>query len=370
MEGAIQILQGGDKTFEEAHTTFFQLKSVKKHTSARSAYGELKAIAAKYQSTSLAKVVAVMKAGGHFDKVIMMINTMIEVLRKEEQEDIEHKDRCENEANANGNEIEDNEQAIHKSEQEKERQERSKEDKQKELEEVEAQIAESKKKLEEMLNLRNKEVAAFRRAQKVDTEAIDLISQAIVKLSQYYKENDMETPGQEERHLKLMQQPGEHSVDPDKAPEAKFGDAGMHKQESTNIVAILEMIREDLHKEIKEGKADDAESQEEYEKQSGALEDTLAKQEATKVQLEDAIGDLDEDIAHTEKEKDEQEADLEAEKDEKKSIYTDCAWVKTHFESRRHARKKEIAGLVEAKDFLAGVAAGEPVIAPEQATLG
>jgi len=32
----------------------------------------------------------------------------------------------------------------------------------------------------------------------------------------------------------------------------------------------------------------------------------------------------------------------------------DCAWVKSHFDSRREKRKAEIEGLQEAKNFLAG----------------
>jgi len=41
------------------------------------------------------------------------------------------------------------------------------------------------------------------------------------------------------------------------------------------------------------------------------------------------------------------------------SVAKDCAWVKSHFESRRDKRKAEIDGLVEAKNFLAGVDAGD-----------
>ena len=42
-----------------------------------------------------------------------------------------------------------------------------------------------------------------------------------------------------------------------------------------------------------------------------------------------------------------------------KSLSTDCAWVKTTFKTRREKRKLEMDGLVEAKDFLAGVDSGD-----------
>merc|ERR1719421_987199 len=123
-------------------------------------------------------------------------------------------------------------------------------------------------------------------------------------------------------------------------------------------MAILEMLVEDLEKEMAEGRADDAEAQEKYLTQSGALQETLDSQTATKVSVEKELGDLEEKISNYEKFKDEKTADKDAEEDTKKSLDTDCKWVKTHFDSRREKRKVEIQGLVDAKGFLAGVAAG------------
>jgi len=55
---------------------------------------------------------------------------------------------------------------------------------------------------------------------------------------------------------------------------------------------------------------------------------------------------------------------LDAEKEVQKSLNTDCAWVKSTFDTRAKKRKLEMDGLVEAKDFLAGVDSGEPVLSP------
>merc|ERR1719160_1272154 len=227
--------------------------------------------------------------------------------------------------------------------------------KEKELKETKDAIGESKKNLQEMLDLRNKDHADFVRALQMDAEAVSLIEMAIVRLSKYYKENNIP--------LGLVQAP-EYSNDPDKAPETTFSGADAHQSESGGIVAILEMIKEDLQKEMKEGKADEADAQAEYEKQSGALQESLDAQKATKVSLEKEIAGLDDSIASAESYKNEKKDDLDAEEDMKKSLKTDCEWVKTHFDSRRDARKQEMAGLVEAKNFLAGVEAGEPVLAP------
>merc|ERR1719327_1659174 len=356
MEGAIQILQGGSKTFKEATTTLVQLKSVQKHKiSHDAAYSQLQTLAAKYQSGRLARLVAVMKNGGHFDKVMIMIDDMMALLRKEEQEDIEHRDRCENGQNANSNEMEDVESEMKKTEKKIGRLERTEDDKKKDLEAVEKEIEESKKELQKLLDLRNDDHAEFQRALQMDAEAVTLIESAVVRLSKYYKENNIP--------LGLVQAP-EYTKDEDKAPETAFSGSGSHKSESGGIVAILEMIKEDLQKEMKEGKADEAKAQAEYMKQSGALQSALDAQKQTKVSLEKELADLGEDISSAEKYHNEKSDDLESEKDMKKALATDCEWVKTHFQTRRDARKKEMEGLVEAKNFLAGVEAGEPQLAP------
>lgn len=353
MEGAIQILTGGDKVFEEATTTFLQLKAVQKHQS--KSYGQLKALAAKYQTSGLAKLVTMMKNGGHFDKVMIEIDQMMKILRKEEQSDIQHRDRCENGQNANGNEMDDVNSDIEKTQSKMDRLDRSKTAAKEEKTTVEGEIQESDDALAKMLELRNEDHAEFVRAMKMDSEAVSLIASAIVRLSKYYKENKIP--------VGLVQAP-EYKDDQDKAPETTFSGSGSHQGDSTGIVAILEMIKEDLQKEIKEGQADEAKAQAEYQKQSGALADSRAAQKETRVSLEKEIAGLSENLADAEKHKGDKEADLAAEENMKKSLETDCAWVQTHFGSRRDARKKEMDGLVEAKNFLAGVESGTPVLGP------
>jgi len=357
IEGAVQILSGGAKTFQEATTTFVQVKAVRKLSqSHENAYSKLKLLATKYQSASLQKMVSLMKNGGHFDKVMVMIDDMMAVLRKEEQDDIAHRDRCENGENANKNSMEDLQNDIKKVEKKKQRMQNTDDGLKKDLDEVKKQIAATEKDMADMLKIRNKDHADFQRALKMDAEAIQLITQATARLSKYYKENGIP--------LGLMQKAPEYANDADKAPETSFSGAGSHGSESGGIVAILDMIKEDLEKETKEARADEAKAQAEYEKQSGALQDALDAQTETKASLEKERADLADKMAGADKYKNEREDDLDAQKDAKKALGTDCAWVKTHFKSRRDKRKTEMEGLVEAKNFLAGVEAGDAVLPP------
>merc|ERR1719324_1921043 len=283
-----------------------------------------------------------------------MIDEMISLLRKEEQEDIEHRDRCENSQNANGNELDDLAHDIKKTEASLKRMGNTKSELEDEIGALEKEIAATKKDQKELLDFRNKEEADFRQALKDDTDAVALLKKAIVALSEFYKRNKIPLP-------ELVQKKApEYEQDADKAPETSWSGSGYggRKSESGGIIAILEMLVEDTEKEIKEGRADDADTQEKYLKQNGALQETLDSQEETKANTETELGDLEEKISNYEKFKNEKTADKDAEEDTKKSLDTDCKWVKTHFDSRREKRKVEIQGLVDAKGFLAGVAAG------------
>jgi len=355
MQLAIKILSSDDakKTFTASTSTFVQLAAVSKHsersTDRAKAYNQLKVLATQFRSSSVAKIAVEVKSGGHFDKVIAMIDDMIELLRKEEADDIAHRDRCENSENANKNELADLAHDIKKTEDSLKRMGNTEKELQGEIKALEKEIAATKADQAELLKFRNKEEVDFKQALKDDADAADLLRQAIAALSSFYKRNKMDVP-------QLLQKAPEYAEDADKAPEsASFsGDYGGRKSESGGILAILGMLVEDTEKEMAEGRSDDADAQGKYLKQSGALQDTLDSQEETKSSTETELADLQEKMSNYEKFKNEKGADQDAEEDTEKSLGTDCAWVKTHFKTRASKRKTEIQGLVDAKAFLSG----------------
>merc|ERR1719488_118408 len=142
--------------------------------------------------------------------------------------------------------------------------------------------------------MRNQEEAEFKQALKDDSDAVDLISKAIVSLTKFYKDNKIP--------LALAQKKKEdpkYAVDEDKAPETSFsgGDYGGRKGESGGIVAILEMIKEDTENEMKVARQDDADAEATYEKNRASLKETLDAQTASKVQAEKELADTETKIA-------------------------------------------------------------------------
>merc|ERR1719506_1842142 len=200
MQLAIKILssEGAKKTFDKSTTTFLQLAVVRKHADRSSvsskAYNQLKIVATQFRNRNVAKIAVELKSGGHFDKVITMIDDMIVLLRKEEQDDIEHRDRCENAQNANGNELADLKSEIKKTEASIARMENTEDSIKGEISALKEEISATKGDMKEMLDLRNKESTAFKNALKDDTDAAALLKKAIGALSSYYTRNKMPVP--------------------------------------------------------------------------------------------------------------------------------------------------------------------------------
>jgi hypothetical protein len=353
---AIQILNNkiSRTVFKNATTTFLQISS--KNQGLSKAYAKLQALAHTTHNLKLAKLAVQVKSGGHFDEVIASIDAMIEVLRKEGKADIEHRDRCQGAENKNTNDMEDLNHEIDKSGKSIERMEDEAKTLQGEIDTLKIQIGETEDELKKQLDLRNNEVALFRQALKDDADGVQILAETIAALSKFYKRNKIPM----ELRQKGKDEP-EYTNDPDKAPETIWEGAnyGGRKDETTGIIAILGMLREDLENEMKIGREEDAENEAEYEKGKAAAQEMLDAQTAKKIQTEKELAELKQKILDTEEYKGQKTGDLGAEKDLKGSLMSDCSWVKTHFKKRAEKRQTEIDGLQEAKGYLAGVETGD-----------
>jgi len=352
---AIELLNNkiSRTVFKNATTTFLQISSKSRDVS--KALAKLRALAHETSDLKVAKLAMRVKSGGHFDDVIASIDAMIEVLRKEGKADIEHRDRCQGAENKNGNDMEDLNHDIDKAGKSIERMEDKMKTLEGEIDTLKIEIGETKDEMDKQLDLRNNEVALFRQALKDDADGVQILTEVIAALKKFYKKNKIPL------ELRQKKDEPEYTNDPDKAPETIWEGAnyGGRKDETTGIVAILGMLREDLENEMKIGRQEDDENQAEYEKGRAAAQEMLDAQTAKKIEKEGQLAELKEKKLDTEKFKGQKEGDLDAEGDLQKSLMSDCSWVKSHFKSRAEKRQKEIDGLQEAKGYLAGVETGD-----------
>merc|ERR1719388_192723 len=157
IQKAIEILEGGAETFKSAHTTLFiQVAQSVEDKDRAEAYKKLRGLVNKGAGLRLAFLAAELRSGGHFDKIIIMIDKMVEDLRLEEQEDIKARDVCNNQENALKAQKEDLEYKIDKNGKKKERQEAAKADVLKEQEGKQDEIDMTNKTMAEMLAARKR----------------------------------------------------------------------------------------------------------------------------------------------------------------------------------------------------------------------
>merc|ERR1719359_314306 len=191
MTTAIGILSSEDakKTFESATTTFLQLDATP--TKADVAYKQLKEMAKKYGGVALAQMATEVRLGGHFDKVIHMIENMIIKLKEEAEDDIKHRDRCEAKQDTNKKNMEDLNFGIDKLKDKLGRFDDEKKELEKKISDTEKEIDTSEKNIQDMKDQREKEQKAFSKATEDDVNAIALLEKAIASLSKFYKENNV-----------------------------------------------------------------------------------------------------------------------------------------------------------------------------------
>jgi len=275
---------------------------------------------------------------------------MIQDLRVEEQDDIKARDRCQEEKNKADNEKEDLAYDIKKTGELIERLEAKHGELEKAIAVKQDEIDATNATMAEMLSTRNSEVAEFRQALKDDADAVNLLGQAVEALTAFYTNNKLP--------LELAQEDPKYSVDEDKAPETFGGkDYGGRKSESGGIIAILSMLKEDLEKEMKTGREDEAAAQAEFEKMRASLTETMNAAIKARTSLEDEKADISEKIADAKGENENNEQMKDDKQGELDAMKPSCDWVLSTFDKRREHRKAEIQGLMDAKAMLAGAPA-------------
>jgi septal ring factor EnvC (AmiA/AmiB activator) len=346
---AVEIL-----TSDEASATFGRATSMFLQTSEEAepknkAYRALKSVARKYHSLRLAAIAATVKTtvGGHFDSVIRSIDKMVGELRTEEQDDVDHRDWCQEHENKFTNQAEDLEYKVGQTEALIERLEAKSGELETAIASTEAEILQTQETMAEALATRNDENADFKAALKDDTDAVALLASALDALTSFYKNNKLP--------IGLVQKQPEYAVDPDKAPPAAGGDKpyGGRSSETGGITGIISMIKEDLENEIKEGKAAEATAQAEYNEQRATALKSLAALKEKKTNQEMQKADTDQKTEDAEGVKLDTETMAIQKYMELDSIKPNCEWIKSKFDTRREARKGEIEGLITAKAVLA-----------------
>merc|ERR1719265_2782483 len=334
-----------------AETSFLQINAGNDESApASKAYKVLKEQARKSHSIRLAALAATVRttSTGHFDEGIKEIDEVIQTLKDEEKEDIKQRDWCKDEYQKNSEEhanlkwtIETNLAVITKLEEAIAKLDENIQATAQEIKDTKEQI----KKMEDELIEENK---AFKQAKSDDEAAAALLGKTIDVLSKFYKKEGIDVGA-------LLQGPEFERSQWD-APDAEFSDKGKRSNQSKGIISILTMLKEDLELEIKNGVKDEIASQEEFEKAKAAAETLIVDLTEKKTNLEAAKSEKEEQKTLEHEKMAENEQSLSDNEEYKAKITPDCDWMLSSFQERVDKRKAEMAGLVQAKEYLAGAA--------------
>merc|ERR1719316_2685960 len=327
--------------FERSANTFVQHAAAQSSPERTKAYNLLKSVATKAGSLRLAAIATSVQTTWHFDAVIADIDKMIVALGEEEKADIEHSDWCESQSGAANSKNENLEYDKEQLDQKKERANNKKAELEAEVEKTESEMEDLQKAMDEALENRNKEHEAFKQAMKDDADAVMLIGKAIEALNGFYNPK------------MLMQQP-EYTTNPDTAPEAEFSSNEGRKSEGGGVIAILSMIKEDIEKEMKTTRADEAEDLAAYKKLYKESAASMKALEEKKVSLGQDIAGKVKEIAELDAVYADKEASKKATDDLLESLKPNCDWIARTFDTRMEQRKAEMKGLQDAKAVLAG----------------
>lgn len=360
---AVSILssEAATTTFENATSTFLQIAShpqLALSNLGNKAYQNLVAMAAKFQSVELASIAGMAKTArtaGHFKAITRAIDAMLARLREQAGSDIKERDFCQARLYKNQITLEDLDHEIDKAGGNIERLTGEIEELQTSGEHLKEEMNATQDDIDALKSLRATERENFIQSVKADDDAIALISEAIVSLSKYYSKGSALL--QTKTVKATVHTHSRRVANVSAPPETEFNTGEYTGAESATqgIVAILSVIKEDLEKEIETERRGDAQSQLQYESDLLGLNNVLSALAAKVAEIETVKASKTRELASLEEFKAMKTTDKELEDKVKESLEAKCAWVESHFDSRKDKRAAEIEGLIEAKNFLAGM---------------
>jgi len=305
-----------------------------------------------------------------FEKVMGMIDEMVKTLKKEQEDDTQKKEYCASEFDATDDKKKAAEQSISDNEGAITNIEEAIATVTEEMKTLAAGIAELDKAVAEATEQRKEEHEAFTELMAMDSQAKELLGIAKNRLNQFYNPALHIPPpkkelNEEERVYQSVAGPAEppalvqisahvqELVAPPPPPET-FDAYATKSQESTGVIAMIDMLVKDLDKEMTEAETSEKHSQKDYEAMMADSQAKRASDSSTLTNKEAAKADLEVELEARKEAKASATQELTATLDEIKALHAECDWLLQYFDVRKEARDGEIESLKNAKSVLAG----------------
>mmetsp|Transcript_95096 Transcript_95096/g.264459 ORF Transcript_95096/g.264459 Transcript_95096/m.264459 type:complete len:720 (+) Transcript_95096:71-2230(+) len=305
---------------------------------------------------------------GGFDKVIKMCDDMITVLKKEQSDDDEKLEYCQKQLDVSDDNKKSLERTISDEEHAIANAQEGLATLTEEISALEAGIKALDKQVAEATEQRKEEHSEYKELMASDLAAKQLLEFAKNRLNKFYNPKLYNPPpktelSEEDRifvnmggkapSLAEVSAHRHHKEAPATPPET-WSAYAKKSQESTGVIAMIDLLIRDLDKDMTEAETEEKSAQEEYEQ---TMQDSAAKRALDAKSLSGKLAaKADTEVA------------LETHKSEKEaagkqlmgviryiqSLHSECDWLLQYFDVRKEARASEMESLKQAKAVLSG----------------
>jgi predicted nucleic acid-binding Zn-ribbon protein len=311
-----------------------------------------------------------------FEKVLGMIDDMVKLLGEEQVSDDDKKAYCEAEIDKTEDELKALERKVSDLDKAIEEHRNAIETVTEEIASLEAGVKALDKEVAEATEQRKEEHAEFVSTLAANNAAVELLGIAKNRLQKFYNPKLYKAPPKRELSAEdrisvnfggtapATAAPGGIAgtgvtafaqADPGAAPETwAKGAAQGAAQESTGVMAMIDMLVADLDKEIQTMEVDEKNAQEEYEELMEASAQKRASDVKSIADKEGAKADLEANLQKLGEESKTTKAEAMAKGKTLMDLHTECDWLLQNFETRKEARAGEVDSLNRAKAVLSG----------------
>jgi len=355
IEKAIAILTS-DEARDTMSSSFksqgnlLQVGEAEQKCRARKAADHLRDLAGKHNDVRLAALSVSMRfrSQGHFDEVVDGIDKIISDLHKENDMDLKVKEDCEDDRNSNTKMAKN---AAYEIDQETAlivRKEAEIDAKNAEIARLQDEKKELQLQRDEATVNRAKEKSEYDEAKATDEAAVALIGKAKDALAKFYTDNS----------LAAFAQIGQPAVTAGAAPppppttwSEPYGGA---KGETNGIQSIMQMILDDVNKDITTATAEETKAIANYDAFMAETKAQIEKIDSDVSDLEGEIGDAELAIKDARAARGDKKKIMDEALMYLRSIAEGCDFMAANFELRKANREAETDGLLEAEAALTG----------------
>jgi len=333
------------------HKALKFLREARKHRGGKSHSADLDLIALALSGKSV-----------DFTKVLKMIDDLVALLAKEQLDDDNKKEYCEMQLD----QVEDTIKGLGKTIEDLEKTIADKEESLKTLASDIDTLADGIKALdrdvEEATEIRKKENAEFNELMAADTAAKDLIGVAKNRLNKFYNpklykpapkrelsEEEAISTSMGAEFLQIMA-----VKDAPPPPPETFDAYSKKSEESTGVIAMLDLLVKDLDKEMQEATVDEENAQKTYEQMMADSAEKRADDSKAITDKEKAKADTEMSVEVDKEAKANALTEFQGAGKYEAQLHAECDWLLQNFDLRKEARASEVDALKNAKAVLSG----------------